>query len=94
MPKTGNTQARRALVEGAWASRYPAKGSRPLQLRLAKRPPALQASSWQAQGRLCKRSRQLMATGQNAHQGVVALARDWRACMWASAKQGPVPPAG
>ena len=94
MTKTGNTQARRALVEGAWASRYPAKGSRHLPLRLAKRPPALQASSWQAQGRLCKRSRQLMATGQNAHQGVVALARDRRACMGASAKQGPVPPAG
>jgi transposase len=28
--KTGNSHARRALVEGAWASRYPAKISRPL----------------------------------------------------------------
>jgi transposase len=33
--KAGNTHARHALVEGAWAYRYPAKGSRPLQLRLA-----------------------------------------------------------
>jgi transposase len=29
--KTGNSQARRALVEGAWASRSPAKVSRPRQ---------------------------------------------------------------
>ena len=32
--KTGSTHARRALVEGAWAYRYPAKVSRHLQLRL------------------------------------------------------------
>ena len=36
--KTGKTQARRAVVEGAWASRYPAKVSRHLQLRLEKLP--------------------------------------------------------
>jgi transposase len=40
--KTGNAQARRALIEGTWASRYPAKVSRHLQLRLEKRPKALQ----------------------------------------------------
>ena len=32
--KAGNTHARRALVEGAWAYRYPAKISRHLQWRL------------------------------------------------------------
>jgi transposase len=31
-----NTHARRVLVEGAWAYRYPASGRRQLQLRLAK----------------------------------------------------------
>jgi transposase len=31
--KAGNTHARRVLVEGAWAYRYPAKVSRPLQRR-------------------------------------------------------------
>ena len=35
MPTAGTTQARRVLVEGAWASRDPAKVSRHLQLRLA-----------------------------------------------------------
>lgn len=34
MTKTGNTHARRVLVEGAWAYRSPAKVSRKWQLRL------------------------------------------------------------
>jgi len=40
--KTGNAHARRVLVEGAWAYRYPAKVSRHLQLRLEKAPKVLQ----------------------------------------------------
>src|SRR5215470_14994871 len=36
--KTGNAHARRALLEGAWAYRSPAKVRRHLQLRLAKLP--------------------------------------------------------
>jgi transposase len=85
--KTGNTHARRALVEGAWAYRYPAKVSRHLQLRLEKLPAAIQAISWKAQVRLCKRYRQLMAKGKNANQVVVAIARELSAFMWAIAKQ-------
>jgi transposase len=38
-----NTHARRALVEGAWADRYPAKVSRHLQLRLEQLPAEVQA---------------------------------------------------
>ena len=88
--KTGNTHARRALVEGAWASRYPAKVRRPLQLRLEKRPKPIQDVSWKAQVRLCTRYRQRSARGKNPHQGVVAIARELRAFLWAIAKQGPV----
>jgi len=76
LTKTGNAPARRALVEGAWAYRYPAKVSRPLQRRLAKLPAALQALSWKAQVRLGKRYRQLMAQGKHAKQVVVAMARE------------------
>ncbi len=92
MTKTGNTHARRALVEGAWASRYPATVSRHLQLRLEKLPQAIQAISWKAQVRLCKRYRHLRATGKHAHQVVVAIARELRAFLWAIAKQVPVTP--
>jgi transposase len=90
--KAGNTPARRALVEGAWAYRYPAKVSRPLQLRLAKQPRAIQDISWKAQVRLCKRYRRLMARGKPANQVVVASARELVGFMWAIAKQVPVTP--
>jgi transposase len=55
--KAGNTHARRALVEGAWAYRYPAKVSRHLQLRLEQLPKPFQDIGWKAQVRLCKRFR-------------------------------------
>jgi transposase len=90
--KTGNTHARRALVEGAWAYRYPAKVSRHLQLRLEKLPKAVQDISWKAQVRLCKRYRKLSARGKHANQVVVAIARELIAFMWAIAKEVPVIP--
>ena len=85
--KTGNSHARRALVEGAWAYRYPAKVSRHLQLRLEKVPKVIQAMSWKAQVRLCKRYRRLMARGKNANQVVVAIAREMAAFVWAIARE-------
>jgi transposase len=90
--QTGNSQARRGLVEGAWASRYPAKVSRQLQLRLEQVSKPLQASSWKAQIRLCQRYRQRSARGNNATQVVVAIARELRACMWAMAQEVALTP--
>jgi transposase len=90
--KAGNTHARRALVEGAWAYRYPAKVSRHLQLRLETQPKIIQDISWKAQVRLCKRYRRLIARGKHANQVVVAIARELVGFMWAIAKQVPVTP--
>jgi transposase len=90
--KTGNAHARRALIEGAWAYRYPAKVSRHLQWRLEKVPKAIQDISWKAQVRLCKRYRPLSARGKHAHRVVVAIARELSAFMWAIAQQVPVTP--
>jgi transposase len=90
--KAGNTHARRALVEGAWAYRYPAKVSRHLQLRLENQPKAVQDISWKAQVRLCKRYRRLIARGKHANQVVVAIARELVGFMWAIAKEVPVTP--
>jgi transposase len=87
--KAGNTHARRAFVEGAWAYRYPAKVSRHLQLRLEKLPAEVQAISWKAQVRLCKRYRQLVARGKHANQVVVAIAREMAAFAWAIARTVP-----
>jgi transposase len=90
--KAGNTHARRALVEGAWAYRYPAKVSRHLQLRLEQQPKAIQDISWKAQVRLCKRYRKLIARGKHANQVVVAIARELIGFMWAIAKEVPGTP--
>jgi transposase len=84
--KTGNSHARRVLVEGAWAYRYPAKVSRHLQLRLEKVPQAIQDISWKAQVRLCKRYRRLVARGKQVNQVVVAIAREMAAFVWAIAR--------
>ncbi len=92
LPTTGNSHARRALLEGAWAYRYPAKVSRHLQLRLEKVPTVIQDISWQAQVRLCKRYRRLVARGKNVNQVVVAIARAMAAFVWASARKVEVTP--
>jgi transposase len=85
--KAGNTFARRALIEGAWAYRYPAKVSRHLQLRLEQLPQAIQNIGWKAQVRLCKRFRHLTARGKHANQVVVAIAREMAAFIWAIARE-------
>jgi len=66
--------------------------SRHLHLRLEKPPKALQDLSWKAQGRLCKRYRQLSARGKQANQVVVAVARELVGFIWAIAKQVDVTP--
>jgi transposase len=85
--KTGNAHARRVLVEGAWAYRYPAKVSRHLQLRLEKVSQTIQDISWKAQVRLCKRYRRLVARGKQVNQVVVAIAREMAAFVWAIARE-------
>lgn len=88
--KAGNTHARRALVEGAWAYRYPAKVSRHLQLRLEKQPKHIQDISWKAQVRLCKRYRRLVSRGKHANVVTVAIARELAGFMWAIAREVPI----
>ena len=91
MTKTGNTPARRVLVEGAWAYRSPAKVSRQLPLRLAHQPPSMQDSSGKAQVRLCTRYQRLVAKGKHANVVTVAIARALVGFVWAmaSASLGP-----
>jgi hypothetical protein len=94
MTKTGNSHARRALVEGAWASRDPATVSRHFPLRRETPPTVIQEISWKAQVRLCKRYRQLLARGKNVHQVGVAIARALLGFMWAMAQEVLVTPSG
>src|SRR5215475_6689141 len=90
--KAGNTHARRVLVEGAWAYRYPAKVSRHLHLRLETQPKIIQDISWKAQVRLCKRYRRLVSRGKHANVVTVAIARELAGFMWAIAREVAITP--
>src|SRR4051794_41889419 len=86
--KAGNPRARRVLVEGAWTYRYPARLSRPLQVRQESLPTVVRAIAWKAQLRLCARYRRLMAAGKRQTRGTTPIARDVAALLW-----GPGQPA-
>ena len=88
----GNTHARRALVEGAWASRDSTHVSRHLQRRRESQPKAIQDISWKAHVRRCKRYRRLRARGKHANPVVVAMAHELVGFLWAIAQQVPVTP--
>ncbi len=88
--KTGNSRARRVLIEGAWAYRYPAKVSAHIQTRIEGLPKAVQGIGWKAQVRLCKRFRRLSSRGKNANVVVTAIAREMLAFMWAIAREVPI----
>jgi hypothetical protein len=94
MTTAGHTPARRTWVEGAWADRDPAQGSRHVQRRLEHQPTSMQEISWKAQVRRCQRDRQRIARGTHAHVVTVAMARELAGFMWAMAKQVPVTPSG
>jgi transposase len=88
--KAGNARARRVLIEGAWAYRYPARISRSIQVRIEALPPAVQAIGWKAQVRLCRRFRQLTVRGKHVNLVVTAIARELLAFMWAIAREVPL----
>lgn len=88
--KAGNPRARRVLVEGAWAYRYPAKISPHIQQRIEKLPKAVRDIGWKAQVRLCRRFRRLTSRGKHANVVVTAIARELVAFMWAIAKEVPI----
>jgi transposase len=88
--KAGNGRARRALIEGAWAYRHPAKVSQHMQTRIDALPKPLQDLGWKAQVRPCKRFRRLVGRGKHPNVVATAIARELIAFMWAIAKEVPV----
>lgn len=86
--KAGNTHARRAVIEGSWAYRYPAKISPHIRKRQEGLPQSIQDIAWKAQVRLCKRYRRMVvARGKNPNVAVTAIARELVAFMWAIARE-------
>ena len=63
--RTGNTRARRLLVEGAHTYRYAANVSTELQKRQESLSKEIVDIAWQAQLRLCRRYQRLMKRGKH-----------------------------
>jgi transposase len=80
--KTGNSYARKLLVEAAWSYRHPARVSRDIQCRHEGIPKAIIDRAWDAQIRLCRRYRKLAARGKSVNIAVVAIARELAGFIW------------
>jgi transposase len=83
--KTGNGNARRSLVESAWAYARPPRVTKALKQRQQGLSREVIEISWRAQVRLCGRYRRLMARGKNKKKIIIAVARELSAFMWAIA---------
>lgn len=83
--KTGNSRARKALVEAAWTYRHSAGVGVRHQQRQKDLPQPIREIAWKAQTRLCARYRRLTAKGKRNTVVIVAIAREIAAFLWAIA---------
>jgi len=84
--KTGNSSARKVLVEAAWTYRHSAGLGVDHQRRQKDLPASVRDIAWKAQTRLCARFRRLLAKGKRNTLVVVAIAREIAAFLWAIAR--------
>jgi transposase len=80
--KTGNSHARRMLVESAWSYRFPARMTMHLKRKAVSASDAAKAIAWKAQKRLCGRYRTLTQAGKNTKLVCVAIARELAGFIW------------
>jgi transposase len=85
--KTGNSHARRMLVESAWAYRFPARISRNQRSRQEGQAQGVQDIAWKAQLRLCRKYRAMAARGKSKQVVVTAIARELSGFLWAIARE-------
>ena len=84
---TGNSHARRMLVESAWSYRFPARQTMHLKRKAEHASPEAKAIGWRAQKRLCGRYRQLSQAGKNTKLVCVAIARELVGFVWDIVRQ-------
>ena len=80
--KAGNSSARRAFIEAAWAYQHNARVSWVTARRQTELPQPVIDLAWKAQLRLCARYRRLCARGLNRNKIVVAIARELAGFVW------------
>ena len=79
---TGNSHARRTLVESAWSYRFPARQTAHLKRKSVAASAEAKAIGWKAQKRLCGRYRTLTQAGKNTKLVCVAIARELTGFIW------------
>jgi transposase len=84
--RTGNTHARRVLIEAAWAYRYRPSMSRAIRVRNIGVSERAKQIAWKAQHRLHDRYVKLLARGKNKQRTVTAVARELAGFVWSIAK--------
>jgi transposase len=85
--RTGNSSARKALVEAAWTYRNSAGVGTTHQRRQQKLPQRVRDIAWKAQSRLCSPYRRLIAKGKRNTVVITAIAREIAAFLWAIARE-------
>jgi transposase len=80
--KNGNSYARKLLVEAAWSYRHLARVSPEIQRRHEGIPKPIVDRAWDAQVRLCRRYRKLVARGKDRNIAVIAVARELSGFIW------------
>ncbi len=84
--KTGNSHARRVIVEAAWHYRHAPRLSEALKQRQEALPDSINRLSWKAQSRLNRKFRRLVARGKPVQVAVTVVARELVGFMWAIAQ--------
>jgi transposase len=87
--KTGNSHARRVLVEAAWHYRHPPRQSRTMKQRWEGQPQEVVAHAYRAQVRLHRRFFRLICRGKPSQVAAVAVARELCGFVWALATMDP-----
>jgi transposase len=80
--KTGNSRARRLLVESAWCYRFPARRTYHAQKKADKATAEAKEIAWKAQKRLCHRYQVLLRAGKEKGKVTTAIARELSGFIW------------
>jgi transposase len=86
--KTGNTHARRLLVEVSWHYRHRAGVGKGLRERRQGQPAWAIAVADKSQQRLCRRYQRLTAAGKAPQKAAVAVARELVGFIWSAMREG------
>jgi transposase len=89
--RSGNSEARRMLIQCAWCYRFPARISRGKEPFVKEVDKKVRDIAWRAQKRLCERFRHLTTSGKKAPVVVAAIARELSTFIWEMGQTVPIP---